>query len=110
MTRTKVLSALTRLLHNSRTYVQRANNRTPSGIKFNVEGLQRNQRLDEMSPSALLEWVTTEQGKYKMAVYAGWGGTFALMLGKCYFLKELDFQFQVCRQLGLQYSVYRGPS
>ena len=50
-------------------------------MKFNVEGLQRNQRVDDMSFGTFIEWLTTEQGKYKMAVYVGWGGTFAIALG-----------------------------
>jgi len=46
-------------------------------MKFNVRGLEKN-KVEEQT---LLEWMVTEEGKRKMAVYAGWGGTLSLFFG-----------------------------
>ena len=49
-----------------------------STLKFNIGQLEKIQGRQEAS---LLEWMVTEEGKKKMALYVGWGGTALIFTG-----------------------------
>ena len=48
-------------------------------MKFNVGGIQAETR--EGLVTEILKFMETEEGKRKMALWVGWGGTFTLGIG-----------------------------
>ena len=50
-----------------------------SSMKFNIGQLEKIQGKQQPS---FLEWMVTEEGKKKMALYVGWGGTLVLFAGR----------------------------
>ena len=48
-----------------------------SSLKFNIGHLEKMEKME----ASLLEWMVTEEGKKKMALYVGWGGTALLFAG-----------------------------
>ena len=48
-------------------------------MKFNIGQLEKIQGKQQPS---FLEWMVTEEGKKKMALYVGWGGTLVLFAGR----------------------------
>ena len=48
-------------------------------MRFNVGGVQAETR--EALITEVLEFMATEEGKKKMALWVGWGGTFTLGIG-----------------------------
>ena len=55
-------------------------------MKFNVGGIQAETR--EGLVTEILKFMETEEGKRKMALWVGWGGTFTLGIGQ---LRHLPF-------------------